>query len=193
MFLVRVLGNLSKLSSTNLSGRRRRLSPRASPFPRELSAGRARVAAAPPMSPPDAERLGGPPWTRFISAGARPAHVSSSAPRTGSPRSSARGRRMAESRAMDHSFCDVLIVGGGGAGLRAAIAVGRDVSRAQRRRDLQGVSHAQPHGLGRGGRGRRHQAGRQPGRARLRHHLRRRLAQRSGRGRGVRAGGARRR
>src|SRR5262249_13829524 len=34
-----------------------------------------------------------------------------------------RGTGMAESRGMDLSTCDVLIVGGGGAGLRAAIAV----------------------------------------------------------------------
>ncbi len=68
---------------------------------------------------------------------------------------------------------------------------GRDASETPRRRDLQGVSDAQPYGLG-GGRSRRgDQGGGQPRRARLRHHLRGRLAVRSGRGGGLRAGGPR--
>ena len=52
---------------------------------------------------------------------------------------------------MDLSACDVLVVGGGGAGLRAAIAVAETHPDLQRRGDLQGLPDAQPHGL-RGGR-----------------------------------------
>jgi hypothetical protein len=80
---------------------------------------------------------------------------------------------------------DVVLVGGGGAGLRAAIAIA-EANPAWRRGRLQGLPDAQPYGLGRGRRGRCHPRGRQPRRARLRHHLRRRLAERPGRRRRLR-------
>ena len=67
---------------------------------------------------------------------------------------------------------------------------GRDASEAPRRRHLEGVSHAQSHRLRRGRRCRGDQGVGQPRRARLRHHLGRRLALRPGRGGGLRAGGA---
>ena len=66
----------------------------------------------------------------------------------------------------------------------------RGQSQAQHRRGVQGLSHAQPHGFRRRRRGWRGETRRQPGRARLRHHLRRRLAERSGCGRGVCQGSA---
>ena len=85
---------------------------------------------------------------------------------------------------------DVLLVGGGGAGLRAAIAIAETNPRLSIGRGVEGLSDAQPHRV-RGRRRRRsHPLRRQPRRARLRHHLRRRLAVRSGCRRGVREGSA---
>ena len=43
-----------------------------------------------------------------------------------------------------------MIVGGGAAGLRAAIAAAETSARPERGPRLQGLSHAQPHRLGRG-------------------------------------------
>ncbi len=86
---------------------------------------------------------------------------------------------------------DVVLVGGGGAGLRAAIAIAEVDARLEDRRRLQDVPDAQPYGFGRGRRGGRDRSRRQPGRACVRHHFRRRLALRSGCRRGVRQGGTR--
>ena len=58
---------------------------------------------------------------------------------------------MADEAAYSH---DVLIVGGGGAGLRAAIAIAEAAPRLSRGHRLQGLPDAQPHRLRRG-RGRR--------------------------------------
>ena len=84
---------------------------------------------------------------------------------------------------------DVVVVGGGGAGLRAAIAIVQAEPAAERGDRVEGLPDAQPHGLGRGRRGGGHRDRRQPGRARLRHGVRQRLALRPGRGRGIRRGG----
>ena len=85
---------------------------------------------------------------------------------------------------------DVVIVGGGGAGLRAAIAAVEADPAAQRRARLEGLPDAQPHGLRRGrrrgGRARR----RQPRDARLRHGEGLRLPRRPGRDPVLRRAGA---
>ena len=93
---------------------------------------------------------------------------------------------VSEGAAMAH---DVLLVGGGAAGLRAAIAIAETNPQLERGRGLEGLPDAQPHGLGRGRRGRRDRRRRHARRARLRHRLGQRLARRPGRDRGVRAGG----
>ena len=81
---------------------------------------------------------------------------------------------------------DVLVIGGGGAGLRAAIAV----AEADPRLSVAIVSKVYPmrsHTVSaEGGAAGGHRIRRQPRRARLRHRLRQRLAVRSGRGRGLR-------
>ena len=86
---------------------------------------------------------------------------------------------------------DVLIVGGGGAGLRAAIAI----AETDPRLDVAVVSKVYPmrsHTVSaEGGAAGGHRRRRQPRRALLRHGLGQRLARRPGRDRGVRPGGAR--
>ena len=85
---------------------------------------------------------------------------------------------------------DVLLVGGGGAGLRAAIAIAETDPEPRRGRGVQGLPDAQPHRLRRGRRRRRDRRRRQHRGAHLRHHLGQRLARRPGRHRGVRPRGA---
>ncbi len=86
---------------------------------------------------------------------------------------------------------DVLVIGGGGAGLRAAIAIAETEPASARRDRLQGLPDAQPHRLGRG----RRRRGRSPDDDSLDEHAYdtvsgQRLAVRPGRGRGLRGGGA---
>ena len=81
---------------------------------------------------------------------------------------------------------DIVIVGAGGAGLRAAIAVAEADPSADDRADLEGLSDAQPHLRCRRRCRRRGEGERQPGLPLQRHRLRRRLADRPGRGRAVR-------
>ena len=91
---------------------------------------------------------------------------------------------------LDISSHDVVLVGGGGAGLRAAIAI----SETNPRLSVAVVSKVYPmrsHTVAaEGGAAGVIHRGRQPGRTRLRHHLRRRLAVRSGRRGSVREGGS---
>ena len=84
---------------------------------------------------------------------------------------------------------DVLIVGGGGAGLRAAIAIAETNPRPRRGGGVEGLPDAQPHGVRRGGCGGRDRRRRHPRGALLRHDLGQRLARRPGRHRGVRPRG----
>ena len=81
---------------------------------------------------------------------------------------------------------DVVLVGGGGAGLRAAIAIAETNPRLNDRGRVEGLPDAESHSLRRGWRRGSHRGRRQPRRAHLRHDLRRRLAVRSGRRRSVR-------
>ena len=141
-----------------------------------------------------------PPMTRTSArSGSSPGYLSGGSGQKGTPvltrapgacRTVGSGDRITFRCHMDFESYDVLVVGGGLAGIRAAIAVVETNPQAQGRDGFEGLPDAEPHGLGRRRRRRGAPTRGQLRDPRLRHHQGLRLPGRPGRGRGIRARGA---